>query len=112
MIFLTFTWNIVGFFKGNYTMLAYAWPVRGEIDMANNKLAGGWVIVAMVGDLTGINSWPDGRVDMRDVAKVARLFGISLPNPRYDPNCDIYYDGKIDMRDVAVPARNFGKIDP
>jgi hypothetical protein len=93
-------------------MLAYAWPVQGEIDIGNNKYVSSVIAVAMPGDITGSNAWPDGKVDMKDVGKVARLFGISLPNPRYDPNCDIYYDGKIDMRDVAVPARNFGKIDP
>jgi hypothetical protein len=49
---------------------------------------------------------------MRDVAKVARLFGVPSYDPKYEPNCDIYYDGKIDMKDVAAVAKNFGKIDP
>jgi hypothetical protein len=80
--------------------------------MTDNKLMDGWIIVAMIGDLTGVNGWPDGKVDMRDVAKVARLFGVPSYDPKYDPNCDIYYDGKIDMKDVAAVARNFGKTDP
>jgi parallel beta-helix repeat protein len=109
---LTFTWNTTGLAKGNYTISAYAWPVQNETDVTDNRLIGGWVIIAMVGDLTGINGWPDGKVDMRDIAKVAKVFGITQHDPRYEPNCDIYYDGKIDMRDVAAVARNFGKIDP
>jgi hypothetical protein len=109
---VTLTWYTTGFAKGNYTISAYAWPVKGEIDMTDNKLAGGWVIVAMVGDLTGIKGWPDGKVDMRDVARVARLFGVPSYSPKYEPNCDIIYDGKIDMKDVAAVAKNFGKVDP
>jgi len=55
---------------------------------------------------------------MRDVAEVARRFGIDQWHPMWDPNCDItgsvigIPDRKIDMRDVAVVAKNFGKIDP
>jgi hypothetical protein len=109
---VTITWCTTGFAKGNYTISAYAWPVKGEIDMADNSLADGWVIVAMIGDITGVEGWPDGKVDMRDVAKVARLFGVPSYSPKYEPNCDIIYDGKIDMKDVAAVARNFGKTDP
>jgi hypothetical protein len=86
---VTITWYTTGFAKGNYTISVYAWPVRGEIDMADNRLTDGWVIVAMVGDITGPTGWPDGKVDIRDVAKAARLFGVPSYDPKYDPNCDI-----------------------
>jgi hypothetical protein len=109
---LTFTWNTTGFAKGNYTINAYAWPVQGETDLADNTFIDGWVIVAMAGDITGPAGWPDGKVDIRDVSKVARLFGVSYPNPKYDTNCDINNDGVIDIKDVAFVSKQFGKIDP
>jgi len=115
---VTFTWNTAGFAKGNYTIRAYAWPVPGETHTADNSLTDGWIIVAMVGDITGPNGWPDGKCDIRDVALVAKLFGVNYPDPRYNPNCDLtgptpdLADGKIDIRDIAIVAKNFGKTDP
>jgi hypothetical protein len=109
---ITFTWNTTGFAKGNYTIKAVADTVPGETDTADNTLVNGWVIVSMVGDITGPNGWPDGKCDMRDVRAVAKLFGINYPDPRYDPNCDINDDGKIDMKDVRAVAKEFGKTDP
>jgi hypothetical protein len=109
---ITFTWNTSGFVKGNYTISAYAWPIQGETDTADNTLADGWIIVSMVGDITGPDGWPDGKCDMRDVRAVAKLFGINYPDPRYDPNCDINDDLKIDMKDVRAVAKQFGKTDP
>jgi hypothetical protein len=109
---LTFTWNTTGFVKGNYTVSAYALPVLGESDTADNTFVGGWVIVAMVGDITGPNGWPDGKVDVRDVAKVAKLFGVNYPDPKYNANCDIVYDRKIDVKDISTVAKRYGQTDP
>jgi hypothetical protein len=84
--------------------------------MANNNFTGGWVIVAMVGDITGPNGWPDGKIDMRDIGLVARHFSETVPPA--PANCDLngtttgVPDGKIDMRDIGLVASNFGKIDP
>jgi hypothetical protein len=108
---LTFTWITTSFAKGNYTLSAYAWPVLGETNMANNNLTGGWVLVAMVGDVTGPGGLPDGKCDVRDVSLVASLYGVSYPNPRYNPTCDIVYDGKIDARDLSLAAANYGRKD-
>lgn len=57
----------------------------------------------IVGD---VNS--DGKVDMKDVGLVARLFRASLTDPLWNPNCDINGDGKIDMRDIGIVASNIG----
>jgi hypothetical protein len=56
---LTFTWNTTGFARGNYTIWAYAWPVSGETNLANNNCTGGSVLIAKVGDLGG---YPPGSV--------------------------------------------------
>ena len=109
---VTFVWDTTGFAKGNYTISAYAWPVPGETDTIDNTLVNGWIIVSMVGDITGSNGWPDGKCDMKDVRAVAKLFGINYPDPRYNPNCDINDDLKIDMKDVRAVAKEFGKTDP
>jgi hypothetical protein len=105
---VNFTWNTSGFAYGNYTINAYAWPVPGEIDTADNNFTDGWVIVAMVGDITGPDSWPDGKCDMRDIGYVARRFMVTPTDPLWDPNADINDDLKIDMKDIGTVARHFG----
>jgi len=127
---LTFTWNTTGVAKGNHTITVEATQLPGETDLDDNTLEDGWIIVAMIGDLTGPNGYPDRKCDMRDVYLVARGFGaehITDPNDHrhcqywhktpcsscpHTPNIDINNDGKIDMRDIYVVARNFGKTDP
>jgi hypothetical protein len=37
------------FARGNYTISAYAKPVPGETDTADNNFTGGWVIVSIKG---------------------------------------------------------------
>jgi hypothetical protein len=130
---VAFIWNTTDFAKGNYTITAYAWPVPNETRIADNNCSGETIIVAIVGDITGPNGWPDGTCDMRDIRLVARGFGaivVTDPNSpkcgQYwhptpikgdpcSPNCDItgptsgVPDGTIDMRDIRIPAKNFGK---
>lgn len=112
IIIVTLTWNTTQVPKGNYTISAYATPVLNETDTTNNSFTDSYLIVAMVGDLFGIQGFPDGKVDMRDVAVVAKLFGANYPDPMYNPDRDVIYDGKIDMKDVALVAKHFGEIDP
>jgi hypothetical protein len=114
---LTFTWNTTGFAKGNYTISAYASPVQGETDTADNNMTAG-VIVAMIGDITGPSGYPDGKIDARDVAGIASRYGAKPPNPKYDVNWDItgptlgLADGKIDARDVSLVSSRYGQKDP
>jgi hypothetical protein len=114
---ITFTWNTTGFAKGNYTISAYATPVPGETDTADNTYTNGKVTIAMVGDITGGTSnpydfVPDGIVDITDIATVAKCYGSQYPDPSYKPNCDINNDGTIDIWDIARVAKNYGKTDP
>ena len=104
---VTFTWNTAGFAKGNYTISAYAEPVPGETDTADNTFTDGWVIVAMVGDVDG-----DGRVSGLDLTTVAWSFGSYPSHPRWNPNADIDGDNKVSGYDLTVTAKNFGKADP
>jgi hypothetical protein len=111
-ITLTFLWNTTGFAYDNYTISAYAWPVAGETNTANNNCTGGWVIVSLIGDLTGPNGWPDGLVDIRDVHYVAICYGTTPSSPNWNPNADINNDGKIDIKDAHIAAANYGQHYP
>ncbi|UCB60881.1 MAG: right-handed parallel beta-helix repeat-containing protein [Candidatus Bathyarchaeota archaeon] len=69
------------------------------------------------GDITGgspnlYDFIPDGQVDIKDVALIAKYFGTDVPAA--PPKCDItgptpnVPDGKIDIRDIALAAIHFG----
>jgi parallel beta-helix repeat protein len=117
---ITLSWNTTGFAKGNYTISADARPVPGETDTADNNFTDGWVVVTMVGDLTGgsANPWdfvPDGKCDGKDIGVVARCYGSklgSLPPEIWNANCDVNNDGKVDGKDIAIVARHYGQADP
>jgi len=51
----------------------------------------------------------DWKVDMSDVARIAKAFGAMLGKPVYDFNLDINLDFAINMRDVATVAKDFGQ---
>ncbi len=109
-------WDTTNTAKGNYTLSAHVPRVLGETDTLDNNLTDGWIIVTIAGDVTGIEGWPDGKCNMRDVGLVARYFGQSVPPA--PANCDItgpttgVPDGTINMRDVGTVARHFGETDP
>ena len=91
-------------------------PIEGEIETTDNTFANGWIIVSILGDITGPDGWPDGTCDMRDIGLVSRHFGETVPPA--PANCDLtgpttgVSDGVIDMRDIGTVARHFGEIDP
>jgi hypothetical protein len=107
----TFTWDTTGFAKDNYTMTVTATPVPEEICTSdNNKTC--WAIVSIIGDITGPDGWPDGKVDMRDIGIAAQAFGSSPGHPRWNQIVDINQDNQVDMRDIGTTARHFGETDP
>jgi len=58
---ITFIWNTTGFAKGNYIIWAYAEPVPGETNTADNTFVGGWVVVTSHGwelDFTAPTRYP------------------------------------------------------
>ena len=110
---LSFSWNTTSYAKGNYTISVYAEPVPGETNTQNNNLTN--PVAAMVGMAGDIVS-PFGVIDMKDVAYVAKRFGLtpeqSQPSLLWDWNADFDSSGKVDMKDIALVAKYFGKHDP
>jgi hypothetical protein len=96
-----FTWNTTGMpinYPG-YTLTAMAFIIGGS-----NTLSDVNITVRLIGDVNG-----DGRIDLRDIALVARAFGSTPTSPNWNPAADINGDGKIDLKDIALVARNFGQ---
>ena len=97
---LTFTTNPYGGMLGNYTAHAtsfyYPYLLTAQTIFP----------VILKGDITGPYGVPDGKVDIKDVAKVSKAFGQSPPS---DPKCDLNKDGKVDIKDVAIVSLDFGK---
>jgi hypothetical protein len=113
---LPLVWNTSGFLMGAYTVKSYAEPVSGETDVSDNILIFGQVAVAKIGDINSrVPNTPDGKVDMFDIAAVARPFGMQPGGSLWNGNADItgttlgLPDNKIDMRDIALVAKSFGK---
>jgi parallel beta-helix repeat protein len=104
---IAFTWNTVGFAKGNSTIWAYAWPVMGETHTEDNTFVDGWVYVGLVGDVN-----TDGYVGIDDIFTIAYHFGAEAGSPTYDPNLDINDDGYIGVDDIFTTATHFGNEDP
>jgi peptide/nickel transport system substrate-binding protein len=104
---LTFTLNSSDFDKGNYTISAFAEPVSGETDTADNTCNDGWVKVTIPGDVTG-----EGTCNMLDIQIMINKFMASPPDPRYDPNVDVNNDGSINMVEIQIAINNFLKPDP
>jgi hypothetical protein len=112
---LTLLWNASGFPIGSYTIKSYAEPVSGENDTSDNTYIFGQVTVAKKGDINSKTpNTPDGKVDMWDIAAVARPFSAHAGDSLWNGNADItgpivgLPDNVIDMRDISTVARSFG----
>jgi hypothetical protein len=101
---ITVVWNTTGFSLGNYTISAYAEPLSGELDTADNDLTGGTVHVSIRGDVN-----VDGKVDMKDIGYIARIFMVSPSAPMWNGNADINGDNQIDKNDIETAAKQFGQ---
>ncbi len=101
---LTFSWNTTGFPKGNYTIKAYAWPVPGETNKADNTFTyGDKIIVTVPGDTDG-----DRSIDIYDIVRIASAYGAKRGEPRFIPNCDIDSNGVINIYDVVIATSRYG----
>ena len=51
----------------------------------------------------------DRDVDIYDIVRMAGVYGVAQPDPKYDPYCDIDNDGDIDIYDIVIAAGNYGE---
>jgi parallel beta-helix repeat protein len=100
---LTFTWNAMGFAKGNYTINAKAWPVPGETNTTDNTFRYGGVTVTVPGDTDG-----DGDIDIYDIVRLASVYGAKRGEPRFNPSCDIDGNDEINIYDVVIATSRYG----
>lgn len=121
---IIFTWNTSGFFKGDYTIWAYAWPVLDEADTINNNCTNGWILITKVGDFGG--GLPpqfficDGITDGKDLSLFLQCFrGIAPIEAMYlgDLGGGIppqFYkcDGKVDGKDLSLFLLCFKGLGP
>ena len=94
---------------GNYTISAYAWPVLGESNTADNDgVAAVQVHIGVPGDVSSPQfGVPDGIVNMRDASYCILLFNTKPGSPNWKPNADINNDGIVNMRDTVITILNF-----
>jgi len=98
---ITLTWDTAGFAYGNYTIWAYAWPVAGEIDKADNTLTDGWVIVTIPGDVNG-----NHLADISDLVITVNAIPSASGWPNWNPNADINGDVLCDVSDLVICVGN------
>lgn len=101
---LQFMWNTTTCTRGNYSISAYAWPVPGETNTANNRLTGGTIFVTIQGDANG-----DRKVNVLDLILVAIRLGIVPYSPQWNGNCDLNSDGTINVLDLIICAIHMGQ---
>jgi len=109
---IDFTWNTTDWSKGNYALSAFADEVAAEVNTTDNLLIGGIAYVEIPGDINA-----DGKVDVKDVYKVALAYGTSLegsnpPGRTYEPNCDINGDDEVDVKDYYIVCKHYGETAP
>ena len=127
-IVITFTWDTVGFARGNYTITVVATAVLDEVDTLDNTLVDGWILITKVGDFGGSIMYVptffacDGKVDAYDLALfIACYKGLSPPEATYlgDLGGPVLYiptfyacDGKVDAYDLALFIQCYKGLGP
>jgi hypothetical protein len=101
---ITFMWNTTNFAYGDYTLKAYAWPVAGEANTADNAYTYGLVQVTIMGDVDG-----NGNVNVLDAIDLSNSFGKSMGQAGFNPNADFDDNGVINILDAITLASNFGQ---
>jgi hypothetical protein len=100
----TFTWNTSEFAMGFYSIQARVWLDADDANSTNDIFEFSAVFVTIPGDVDG-----DRDVDIFDIVLIAGVYGISKPDPDYNPNCDIDGDGDIDIFDIVIAAGHYGE---
>ena len=104
---LTFEWNTSTGAVGPHTITASATVVPFDVDPTNNSKGKPITVISSTGPNTDVNR--DGKVDMKDIGEVARAFGTSEGQPRWNSAADVNGDGVVDLFDTALTTKDFWK---
>jgi len=104
---VTFIWNPNQPRYMNYTLSAYATPVPGEIDIADNTFVGDTVTIVYPGDVDA-----DKDIDIYDVVKITGIYASKYGDPQFKPNSDLDCNGKIQIYDVVMCTGHYGYVEP
>jgi parallel beta-helix repeat protein len=96
---MQFVWNTAEAPYGTYMLTAVA-----TIPAGSHSLSSGNITVRVPGDVDG-----NGRVDLRDIALVARALGSTPGSPNWNPAADINGDSVVNMQDITLVAKHFGQ---
>ncbi|MGA3191763.1 MAG: S8 family serine peptidase [Candidatus Bathyarchaeia archaeon] len=99
---LTFDQNTTGLAYGNYTISAYASPVPGETNIANNNVTADSIYVGIPGDING-----DGTVNILDAIQVSNSFLATPVSSNWNSNADINGDGTVNILDAIIMGNHF-----
>lgn len=99
-----YTWNTTGWAHGNYSISAYAVPVAGEVNTADNTFVNGVIKVVIPGDING-----DGFVDIYDAILLAGSYNAVPGRPNWNPNADLKADDVIDIYDAIILANHYNQ---
>jgi hypothetical protein len=103
---LTFNWATSGAVIGNYLISAYAVPIPGEVNTANNLASGPNVRVLIPGDIN-----QDNKVNISDFVLLLSQLGTTSAtwDPVLGPRCDINNDLKVDITDAVILIGHIGQ---
>ena len=96
--------------KARVDLLGDAFPENNEATTTSSPL-----YVSIAGDIASLSEGlgiPGGKVDIKDLAAIAKEYGRCAGDPKYNAVCDIIYDEKTDIKDLACVALHYGQIDP
>jgi hypothetical protein len=88
-------------------MSAYALPVQGETDLADNTFINGVVLISCIGDVNG-----DRMTDVTDYQMVKYAIPSMPGSPKWNPNLDINNDDIIDVTDYQTVKNHIPTVDP
>ena len=98
------TWPAKLFMKGNFSIEIAVDILPCEVDVEDNSMSAGWIFITIQGDVNG-----DRTVDIFDIVNIAADYGLSYPDPKYDPNNDLDVDYDIDIFDIVAAASHYGE---
>jgi parallel beta-helix repeat protein len=100
----TLIWASSSLSKGNYTISAYAQPVSGEIDTADNNFTDSWVFVSIPGDING-----DQYVNAKDAVLLGKAFNSNQGQSSFNPNADTNGDQWCNAKDAVILGTHFNE---